>query len=148
MTTPQTPQQIASRVLELDEKATPGPWKASHRHVQCTEDDDAQSGLGLEIEGPPDDVNRGQFEKSADAKLIAYYRAAAPELAREVLAWREYYTAGILLDETCIGDPSHNEAVQRVVRAAEALRPMGDGTLAKEIQSAREWTERENKERE
>jgi hypothetical protein len=66
----------------LIESATPGPWLASHRHFQATIYDDEMDGLGLEIEGPDTPQLRGQFRRSADARLIA----AAPELAAQLLA--------------------------------------------------------------
>lgn len=65
-------------------EATPGPWRAAHRHTQCSESDDEQSGLGLELVGPPEPCLRGRFARSADARLAA----AAWELAQEVLRLR------------------------------------------------------------
>lgn len=59
-------------------ETTPGPWTVSHRHVDCTEYDDERSGLGLEIEGPDRPILRGDFARSADARLVAL----APLMAR------------------------------------------------------------------
>lgn len=64
--------------------ATPGPWTASHRHVHGTPDNDEQSGLGLEIEGPPQASGRGQFARGADATFIAAAREDVPALVAEV----------------------------------------------------------------
>ena len=55
---------------------TPGPWTASARHYSNDGTQDEMSGLGWEIEGPPEPSLRGQFAKAADAYLIA----AAPDL--------------------------------------------------------------------
>lgn len=60
--------------------ATPGPWTALHRHVGLTADDDETAGLGLEIEGPPEAWNRGQFARGADATFIAHARQDVPAL--------------------------------------------------------------------
>ncbi|MHB1524948.1 MAG: hypothetical protein ACYCZN_01485 [Candidatus Dormibacteria bacterium] len=64
-------EEIAKRLSE----ATPGPWRAQHRCVGCTDADDESCGLGLEIEGPPEASMRGQFALGADARFIA----AAPD---------------------------------------------------------------------
>ena len=61
--------------------ATPGPWTVNHRHIAGSENDDEMSGLGLEIEGPPEPILRGQFSRSADARLAAL----GPELARRLV---------------------------------------------------------------
>ena len=61
-------------------KHTPGPWKAVPRDVDADKpgnmDIGESSGLGWDIEGPPEPQLRGQFAKGSDAQLIA----AAPEL--------------------------------------------------------------------
>lgn len=71
-------------------KFTPGPWKVKHRHCYCTAHDNEYDGLGLEVEGPPEATNRGQFARSADALLIA----AAPQLYEALAAveWEECHT--------------------------------------------------------
>lgn len=64
-------EEISKRLSEV----TPGPWRAKHRCVGCTDADDESCGLGLEIEGPPEASMRGQFALGADARFIA----AAPD---------------------------------------------------------------------
>lgn len=55
---------------------TPGPWTARSRSVGVGPLDDYDNDfLGWEIVGPPES-QRGQFERGADARLIA----AAPEM--------------------------------------------------------------------
>jgi hypothetical protein len=46
--------------------------------------DDESAGLGLRIIGPPEAMNRGQFEKGADARFIAAAREDVPALLAEV----------------------------------------------------------------
>jgi hypothetical protein len=58
------------------EKHTPGPWTVHHRCRGCTEQDDEQLGLGLEVVGPEPASGRGDYARAADARLIA----AAPDL--------------------------------------------------------------------
>ena len=55
---------------------TPGPWIAVPRHIQNEGDEDDPSGLGWDIEGPPEPMLRGQFKRADDARLVA----AGPEL--------------------------------------------------------------------
>ena len=61
-------------------KHTPGPWKAVPRDVDADKpgnmDIGESSGLGWDIEGPPEPQLRGQFAKGSDAQLIA----AAPDM--------------------------------------------------------------------
>ena len=61
---------------------TPGPWTVEHRHCDKTSLDDELCGLGLDVIGPPEALNRGQFARAADARLIA----AAPELYEAIQA--------------------------------------------------------------
>jgi hypothetical protein len=79
--------------IDAQEKAaTPAPWLAYHRHVDCTSADDEHNFLGLEIHGPPEPVLRGHYAKAADANFIAAARRNVPQLvallreACEVLA--------------------------------------------------------------
>jgi hypothetical protein len=81
-----TPSEIASRVLELSEKATEGPWhvnpdgfesKWKYPTVYATDDElryiaDCRDFLNFDVATP----------NLANAELIAEYRTAAPELAR------------------------------------------------------------------
>ena len=66
-------------------KETPKPWVAVPRHGN--HDKDEMSGLGWDIEGPPEPMLRGQFALAADA----HKAAAAPELFD---ALQEFVTAG------------------------------------------------------
>ena len=75
----------AKRLRELKERATPGPWKVSHRSIGCDEDDDESAGLGLEIEGPPEPGLRGQFARAADAQLAVFARNMDIERDLELL---------------------------------------------------------------
>lgn len=71
------PETVA-RVLDLDAKATPGPWED-----RADQDCDGYSYLQrADGEFSADPV--GTSYAHADAALIAYYRTAAPALAREV----------------------------------------------------------------
>ena len=89
-TPPARPAAETDPVLDLDaiearaNAATAGPWTARHRHVDCTPNDDESCGLGLEIDGPPEAMLRGQFERGADAVFIAHARHDVPALVAEV----------------------------------------------------------------
>ena len=55
---------------------TPGPWAAFNRDGEYLD----ESGLGWDVIGPPESsMDRGQFERGADARLIV----AAPDLLAE-----------------------------------------------------------------
>ena len=78
-----------AKLTELVEAATPGPWTVRHQDVDGDAyTDEMGTGLGLEIDGPPEPMLRGQFAKSADARLAA----AAPALARLVVSLAEALT--------------------------------------------------------
>lgn len=69
-------EETAAEVLRLDRAATPGSWRVGDSE-DCPEGDgdmvyDAREFLC------------GPFAREEDARLIAAYRTAAPELAREV----------------------------------------------------------------
>ena len=83
MSEPLIAAELAAMRARAD-AATPGPWRASHRNVGCTPDMDEVAGLGLEIEGPPEAWNRGQFARGADAVFIAAAREDVPRLLDEV----------------------------------------------------------------
>jgi Xaa-Pro aminopeptidase len=85
-----TPSEIASRVLELDEKASPGPWK---RDLRQDGRQNQQLRWGEEVIPEESDrpiatlfanIWKRQRGVSAipDAELISEYRTAAPKLAR------------------------------------------------------------------
>lgn len=69
-----------ARWAALAEAATPGPWRAEHRHSYLDATDDEHNDLGLEIVGPPEASGRGQFARGADASFIAASREAVPAL--------------------------------------------------------------------
>ncbi len=84
-----------SDVKQLLAEATPLPWRLSGRDVHWERDPSIseRSGLGYEIDGPPEASLRGQFEKYADAALIVAavnrlpdYEAAVDALERVVNA--------------------------------------------------------------
>ena len=64
--------------------ATKGPWTAYHRCSGCTGEDDECCGIGPEITGPPNRVNKGQFERGADASFIAHAREDVPALLAQL----------------------------------------------------------------
>lgn len=68
------------RLDDLHTAATPGPWRVTGRHCDWQPGVDEQSGLGLEIAGPPEPELRGQFARWSDAALIAEARNALPDL--------------------------------------------------------------------
>lgn len=89
------------------------------------------------------------FARSLERQLADTRRRLA-EVEKENAAWREYYIAGVLLDDIDYTHPEHDAAIKRVIKAVEALTPISDGdsTLHRELNNAREWTDREQKERE
>lgn len=78
-----TPEQL-SEIRKRADAASAGPWKAKHRCMGCTADEDETCGLGLDVDGPPEAMNRGQFERGADATFIAHSREDIPSLLDEV----------------------------------------------------------------
>ena len=68
--------------------ATPGPWSVKHRHCMHEPPDDESCGLGLEIVGPPEASNRGQFYRGADAVFIAHAPSDVAVLVEAVKALR------------------------------------------------------------
>ncbi len=80
--TERTIEEIAEDVLRLDAEATPGPWKLWAMDVM-----DCPSGSGdvkdARLIARTHDPDRGL--RTNNAGLIATYRTASPELAREVL---------------------------------------------------------------
>ena len=68
--------------------ATPGPWSVKHRHCMHEPPDDESCGLGLEIVGPPEASNRGQFYRGADAVFIAHAPSDVAVLLEAVKALR------------------------------------------------------------
>ena len=73
-----TPDVAAIRARA--EAATPGPWRAEHRHVACTDTSDELDGLGLDVYGPPEASMRGMYERAGDAQFIAHARTDIPAL--------------------------------------------------------------------
>ena len=80
-------QQLAEIEARLN-AATPGPWRAKHRHCDHEPPDDESCGLGLEIVGPPEASNRGQFYRGADAVFIAHAPSDIAVLVEAVKALR------------------------------------------------------------
>lgn len=81
--TERTPEETTKWLDEVEarcEAATPAPWEACPRHVHNTGDQDEMSGLGWEVDGPPEPMLRGQFSKAGDAIFIAHARTDVPEL--------------------------------------------------------------------
>lgn len=79
-------EERLAQLEALCRQATPGPWKARHRHVGNPSNDfawDESAGLGWEIE-ELDRPMRGQFVRGADAHFIAEARTALPEALAEV----------------------------------------------------------------
>jgi len=68
-----TIEETAAEVLRLDQAATPGPWDSDGQHLWAPDRD-----------GVCEVYYRDDDKQEADADLIAAYRTAAPELAREV----------------------------------------------------------------
>lgn len=75
------------RLNEIERRAnaaTPGPWTAASRDVSGRLDSNERSGLGWELDGPPEPDLRGQFARGEDALFLAHARADIPDLIAEV----------------------------------------------------------------
>ena len=83
---------------DVCEKATPEPWEARCRDSSHKLDSARWSGLGWEIDGPPEPMLRGQFERGEDAIFVAHARTYYP-LALVALA--EARTENIRLQLEC-----------------------------------------------
>ena len=85
------PETVA-RVLELDAKATRGPWDGATDETGDGFVDQVKTGegvfIGMALHAAPSELGVGNGfgspEWADNAALIAYYRTAAPALAREV----------------------------------------------------------------
>jgi hypothetical protein len=96
----------------------------------------------------PDPFKRMRDEKAALETDLATLRRKLEEAEKERDAWRELYTAEVLLDDTDYTQPDHYAAVQRLVKATEALTPMRDGTLGRYLDQCREFTSKQVVDRE
>lgn len=72
-----TIEATCKRVLQLDAEATPGPWGVNAGPLIST------SLIVFATDGIVHEQVTGDVFEGHDAKLIATYRTAAPELARE-----------------------------------------------------------------
>jgi hypothetical protein len=75
------------RLAEIEARAnaaTPPPWLAVPRDSTLPPEHEGLSGLGWDIEGPPEPQLRGQFARGADARFIAESRVDVPALIAEV----------------------------------------------------------------
>lgn len=87
-------EEAAAEVLRLDQAATPGPWEQWTRSgvvmagpLSANTPSLASGGRGRVAEasdGLGEDEDEGLLQAADNADLIAAYRTAAPELAREV----------------------------------------------------------------
>lgn len=73
--------EIAARVIDLHEKATPGPWQLSSTPPETAKSLNVWAGLGYIVARIWRRSGRGRD----DAALIAYYRTACVELAKRCL---------------------------------------------------------------
>lgn len=85
--TTESAAKLLAQVAEderLANGATPGPWEAYSRDISGRVDSDKSSGLGWDIDGPPEPRLRGQFANGHDAILIAASRAIVPTRAAQM----------------------------------------------------------------
>lgn len=119
--------ETAQRVLALDREATEGPW-FHDRDLPEWKANVAR--VGTHGIAPPDGVIP-RIDAGPDAALIAEYRTAAPELAREVVA-----LTGVLATETAererCRDGWAGSAREVVALSAEVARLQSVANLAYE----------------
>ena len=77
------------QIEERANKATEAPWIAHPRSIHNSDDGEERSGLGFDIDGPPEPQLRGQFSRGKDAVFIAHARTDIPALIAEVRRLRE-----------------------------------------------------------
>lgn len=115
-----------ARLAEIEaraEKATEGPWRAVHRGVGRSAEDDGDGFLGLEVLGPPDDCQRGQFSRSADARFIAASRTDVPDLVAEVRRLRGLLQEALFfLEPDCGTDHQTDEHADLYRRIQAAIQ--------------------------
>jgi len=118
-----TPERLRA-IKERCERATEGPWGVRHRCRGCGPDDDEAAGLGLELVGPPQPLNKGQFARSADAQFCAHAREDVPALVAEVERLQELkddYRLRIEHMATALGlIQSEAEALKQAIEAAKS----------------------------
>ena len=108
---------------------TPEPWVAVARHGDNDGTQDEMSGLGWDIEGPPEPM-RGQFSRCADAQFAAH----SPEYVRLLLAALEAALhQGGLSDST----PSNEAFLARKV--AEMMAEKKPEAAARYESDAKAW---------
>lgn len=104
-----------ARVLELDEKATPGPWKWEP---------------GWYAAEAPDGEETFCNNKVEDAEFIAHARTAAPELALECRRLGKSLECAELLNESHVDRMKSVYALrQRIIDAACLRDDVGDDDL-------------------
>lgn len=122
--------------IDLDEidrlvvAATEGPWEAYSRDVSGRLDSEAVSGLGWEIEGPPEPRLRGQFARGEDAILMARSRTLVPALVAALREAREahedlkkdFYHLRSDFDAMAASRQSFEDAMMRHAGENERLR--------------------------
>ena len=102
------PETVA-RVLDLDAKATPGPWNGATDETGDGFVDQVKTGegvfIGMALHAAPSELGVGNGfgspEWADNASLVAYYRTAAPALARDVqrLQQEAAYTTSVFADD-------------------------------------------------
>ena len=67
-------------------RSTPGDWKPTCRDSSGGMDSAEMSGLGWEVDGPPEPLLRGQFRRGEDAIFIANAHQDIPDLLDHIAA--------------------------------------------------------------
>ena len=102
-------QTVTSERCDRMSRETPPPWAAVPRHGDW--DKDEMSGLGWNIEGPPEPLLGGQFALAADA----HKAAAAPESYEALKAWVSERNFDRVA--TYLRTPSENLALAAIAKA-------------------------------
>lgn len=121
-----TTKELIAKVLELDAKATKGPWQPGIGHRSDPGYYDAEFGMGPEKAAywePGSTGKRIYPSAKPDAELISYYRTAAPTLARmlqRAIEQRDHYHAVCYRDlEPALEDESlrkRNAELDRIAK--------------------------------
>lgn len=133
--------ETAQRVLELDEAATPGPftvfehsWSDSSIATENGGEYIASSSIADRAE--EDTQAELEAQQSADLKCLAYYRTAAPELARRVLELERVgdVLANALLSILASASPNEREHPSMLKAWSNGEKALADFAKLKEGQ--------------
>lgn len=118
-----TPEDL-KRWKELDEKATPGPWRidrGTHNRIQYQSEDDFGGSYWTNLTWP-DNANKTEAYVDQDAQFIAEARTAMPKLISEVIRLRETLERIVKHTESYNSGPDAADCAEIAREALESVK--------------------------